>query len=556
MIIGFVDMHSHPMAHLGFGGRLLWGSPEQPVEQLRRCDGRGHGAGIASGQVLHTLEEATGLPDDQHPTGDWPTFSTRAHQQVHLDWLRRAHAGGLRVVCALAVTNGLLDSLMGDQPVLAHGVEDDHTVALRQIDAMTAAANASSWMQIARSPYEAREIAARGKLAVVLGLEVDQLGGWVSEGDCTDAQVEQMVDGLARRGVSYVIPIHLVNNAFGGCAVYSDAFNTLNKYLTGDYYSVEDGAATGITFRLSDRPSRAVFGFIHPWVEQEDVAISEYNAVPADHGHRNTVGLTGRGRTLLHALMRHGILIDIDHMSEKAADETLTIAEFQRYPLVSGHTGFRELALPPGAHESLKTRQQVERIAALGGMVAPITIPADVRDVGSMLPGVAGLVANDCAGSVKSWAQSYLYAVEVMGARGVALGSDFNGLAQTCGPRFGAHAAYGLAGTDEARRDQQRAGQVAGVEYAQYGDPVVLAAVETRHPGVTARLRGANPPLVGDGLRDVNVDGLAHAGMLPDFLQDLANIGVDAERRRPLMTSAEHFLQTWETCVGRGRNLS
>ena len=60
-------------------------------------------------------------------------------------------------------------------------------------------------------------------------------------------------------------------------------------------------------------------------------------------------------------------------------------------------------------------------------------------------------------------------------------------------------------------------------------------------------MSGDNPPLVRDkaGPRrdfDINIDGMAHYGMLPDFLQDLRNVGLTARiwprcSARPMITS-------------------
>ena len=50
---------------------------------------------------------------------------------------------------------------------------------------------------------------------------------------------------------------------------------------------------------------------------------------------------------------------------------------------------------------------------------------------------------------------------------------------------------------------------------------------------------------------DINLDGMAHYGMLPDFLQDLRNIGLTAEDLAPLFRSAYDYIQMWETCEKR-----
>jgi hypothetical protein len=68
------------------------------------------------------------------------------------------------------------------------------------------------------------------------------------------------------------------------------------------------------------------------------------------------------------------------------------------------------------------------------------------------------------------------------------------------------------------------------------------------------RMEGPNDPLRRHvfGYRDfdINVDGVAHYGMLPDLLQDVANshsrpaeIGTYFQ---PLFSSAEEYIQMWE----------
>jgi len=66
-------------------------------------------------------------------------------------------------------------------------------------------------------------------------------------------------------------------------------------------------------------------------------------------------------------------------------------------------------------------------------------------------------------------------------------------------------------------------------------------------------MNGDNTPLVRAkaGERrdyDINLDGMAHYGMLPDFLQDLRNDGLTAEDLAPLFRSAYDYLQMWEKC--------
>jgi hypothetical protein len=54
---------------------------------------------------------------------------------------------------------------------------------------------------------------------------------------------------------------------------------------------------------------------------------------------------------------------------------------------------------------------------------------------------------------------------------------------------------------------------------------------------------------------DINLDGMAHYGMLPDFLQDLRNNGLTAEDLAPLFRSAYDYVQMWEKCERQAQRI-
>jgi len=54
---------------------------------------------------------------------------------------------------------------------------------------------------------------------------------------------------------------------------------------------------------------------------------------------------------------------------------------------------------------------------------------------------------------------------------------------------------------------------------------------------------------------DINIDGMAHYGMLPDFLQDLRNVGLTAQDLAPLFRSAYDFVQMWDACDHRAAEI-
>jgi hypothetical protein len=61
-------------------------------------------------------------------------------------------------------------------------------------------------------------------------------------------------------------------------------------------------------------------------------------------------------------------------------------------------------------------------------------------------------------------------------------------------------------------------------------------------------MNGENPPLRRSYAGpqrdfDINIDGVAHYGLLPDFLQDVRNVGVRPDDLAPLFRSAEDYIR-------------
>lgn len=726
---GFADLHAHLMAHLAFGGRAFWGLPYDPEHSgqegmehaLNSCAPIHGGLVNINPEIGHPA--AGGWPD----FNVWPRFTTLVHQQAYIDWIRRAYDGGLRLICCLAVNNELLaHNTNPEQP------DDDRTAIAKQVAAMRnmiAYIDAQSggpgkgWMQIALSAEEARRLVTEDKLAVVLGVEVDSLGNWrkaedlaaQSGGDLDQARrlIGAELDWLYGLGVRQITPIHLADNAFGGTAIYYRFLDTVTYFLTGRHWEVENGWETGIRYRIDrdandfvDTAERAILYQGHsmahtPTESREKLAkrvpgLEAWDAASArsqvQGGHANTRGLTDFGRIVLEEMMARAMIIDVDHMSQSATDEALAMAEARDYPVVASHTWLRDLGFTADveftpehyhqygtgsarklANESGKRADQVERIARLGGVVAPILNQGDVRDLRDVLPELADKVPEPCAGSSTSWAQSYLYVAAKTGGRGVAIGSDINGAAQLPSPRFGTFAAYSLR--DDPYRTKARRGQIArqanGVAYdrpiqeyrwfrfedsgpgayddeereiweaiaqfkagfnpsakphpeddtprrvatllrvaghqkfiddltiglwaardplgpdlAEAGNilndvqhaaylvvreaaPRSRDAARTRelYPKVKAiwerwqALEGQNPPLARctAGPRrdwDINLDGMAHYGLLPDLLQDLRQVGLSREDLAPLFRSAEDYIEMWAKATAHSRRES
>jgi len=676
MVWGIADLHMHLASHLGFGRSLFFGEPDHPdgmAAAMDACEplhGAG-GTGVGTMPGVFGMIEKTGYGDGVgHMTGGarygfdgWPRFTSTIHQQAHVDWIRRAHDGGLRLLVALCVNNELLavatggDGDIGDSAAITAQVEYIRAFADRHGD----------FLRVVSTPAEARRAIADNRTAIILGAEVDTLAGLAHPDAVSDDEVRSRIQALHALGLRYVFPVHLANNAFGGAAVYHEMFMLLQQYLRGRAFDLVDQRASGVEFSVDPQSALQQISTL--------LSLVSGNPVPlAQQGAANAQGLTRQGGVALAEMMRLGMLIDVDHCSQRTLTDILALAERERYPLMSGHTGFRELSWsrvrgetasehkPPS--ETQKRRWDVQRIVDLGGMVAPILNQGDNRPVERVDPAV-GTRVPECAGSSASWAQAYLYAVSVSGGRGVGFGSDINGLAQATGPRFGPNAAYSLDnGQDRdpvrrALRGSQVEAQRNGVRYSTpvrdwrpyrwregataehllndeqrdmwqalavvaagcdpwqnrtpSGGPIERISERVRNfargltatgdgqlqrPGVLTgdipweqrtgfllrtgqtpgsserdparvhelfamvqpvhaqfrRMEGTNLPLArseaGGRDFDINVDGFAHYGMLPDFVADLRNLGMTEQDLAPLFSSAEEAIRVWERALG------
>ncbi|CAN7740994.1 membrane dipeptidase [Variovorax sp. LjRoot178] len=592
-LFGIADTHVHFAAHLGFGGFGVFGRPfdstvgltgeQQMARALAGCGGLAqHGPG----GLFRSLEVG-------HDAGGWPTFhgwprhTTFSHQQCYIDWIKRAHDGGLRLVVCLAVNNEFLAQRLSELfgPGGAPSVDDAAISAqIAEMQAMVdfvdmqAGGPGMGWMELVKAPIDARRVVGAGKLAIVIGVEVDSLGGWHTEselesaaltaGKSEGALIAELVDDLYAKGVRHLFPVHATDNPFGGAALFVKNYDAANFVLTGSsfdvspapqalgiayrvdqdgftggavaellgYYGINqlNGATNGALGRLLNALPAVIAAaiVIAPALAGTSVAsapvliglaIGMGPALPAailataagliaaaapvilpelanlanlaflpcpplptnwaatEGGHINSRGLTRYGRALLSEMMKHGMIIDIDHMGHAMTESVLEICEKRGspYPVVSGHTSFRELkhgyftslSVPKAqfgtrpseqtfgtylgralAGEVDKTSDHLRRIKNLHGMVSVFLYQRDILGCGC-----SQYISNDAAGTSKSFSQALLYANAKMKWRRVGIGTDANGAGQFPGPRFGTEASAAIAGDEKlwrARKDR------------------------------------------------------------------------------------------------------
>lgn len=118
-------------------------------------------------------------------------------------------------------------------------------------------------------------------------------------------------------------------------------------------------------------------------------------------------GLTDFGRKAVTAALAKGMIIDVAHSSQQVVIDTLALSNA---PLIVSHTGLKgHCDSPRNLPDGL-----IREIAARGGLI-----------------GVGFWDGAVCEASLTSVAAAIVYAVNLVGAEHVALGSDFDGATTT-----------------------------------------------------------------------------------------------------------------------------
>ena len=596
---GYHDMHLHLLGHMAHGGKNVVGEPAPQSGTLFLLDANNtinEALSPATDRIVHK-DPYHGLLNDTsgEGTGDgarsefgapyfsgWPKWHSTTHQQTYHVWLERAWRGGLRVATLFAshVESLCKTSLKATRPVSWPICEDsmrhvvDQLVMAREFERFIDWQNGGpgqGWFRIVTTPQQAREAVRAGKLAVVLGIEVDNLfnckeAGCPADFGLPEARIrplttraqpttlEEAVDVIYDMGVRHVFPIHNFDNAFGGAATWMDpigvgqAVAEQRWWITRDCGAGDDGYGFWIDNRIQSLMLFLGFGLF----EVPPIPVYESGAF-SDFASCNIFGLRPMGAQLIQALMNKGIMIDVDHMSSASVDHTVALTSSgpdgngPAYPLVASHVQAfdlhqKEFTGNKGRHERMRTAAQLAAIRSSGGMVAAM-LKDDVQDTDLKggkytlpytTPIVGPAIADNCRHSSKTWAQLLQYTVDAMGAP-VAMGSDWNGAAGHLGPRFGSDACGGWG----APNGRERPAQI--IENSQLQYPFTLEGFGAFDPQVT-----------GFKTFDYNVDGLAHIGLVPDMIADLKAIGLNDYYIDKLMCSGEAYVRVWERADALG----
>jgi microsomal dipeptidase-like Zn-dependent dipeptidase len=356
-VFGFVDSHLHITADMRAGGRVIYGEAYDRfgIPAALGQDSRDHGPDGSLDVTGNLLR--SGLPFGTHDTHGWPTFvgwpvhDTQTHQQTYYVWLERAFKAGLRLVVAQTVDD---ESICRIEPV-KNGSNCDETrsikAQIRRLRGLQDYVDAQSggpgrgWFRIVTSPVQARRVIAGGKLAVVIGIESSDLFGCSERGgraQCSKRDIDRGLRDYRRLGVRGMFVAHWVNNALSGSALEGGTkglfINVFNAFQTGSFFKTGPCPGAGQGEQVGSLSPLELSVLTQFFPATKPLAARGFPTYPKGK-QCNVRGLTALGRYAVRRMMAAHMLIEVDHMSERARDTVLGIAARNHYPLVSSHNG-------------------------------------------------------------------------------------------------------------------------------------------------------------------------------------------------------------------------
>jgi microsomal dipeptidase-like Zn-dependent dipeptidase len=471
-VSGFLEGHMHGMAFEFLGGGAHCGKPWHrfgaPYALVDCPDHEPNGCGAVLENVLF------GNPARCHDPVGWPTFrdwphpESLTHEQSYYKWIERAWRGGLRLYVNLMVENRVLCELYP----IKHNSCDEMTSVDKQIDDIYAMQDyidaqnggpGKGWFRIVDDPFEAREVINRGKLAVVLGMEVSEpFGCRILNGQplCDAGDIDASLDHLYEQGVRQLEIINKFDNALGGVAGDSGTTGTVtnsgNFASTGRHWDLQachdpenhDHSPTAVEHN-EDMIVGNAFDTLLP-----GGLLPIYGQGP----HCNAYGLSELGEHTIQGIIDRRMIFDPDHLSVNARNQALDFVEAEDYPgVVSSHSWSTPNAYP--------------RIWRLGGMIMPY--------------------AGSSEGFVEKW-QDMRDAYSGRQYYGLGYGADMNGFGSQGLPRG-----------------------------ANVPNPVTYP-FQSFDGNVTL-----DQQVSGQRVFDINTDGVAHYGLYPDWIEDLRMLAGD-----------------------------
>jgi hypothetical protein len=491
---GLVDAHMHLMAYEFIGGSVHCGRPWHPygVEKAL-VDCPDHMTGAAP------LETGLGGKERHDPVGwptfkDWPDNQSLTHETSYYKWLERAWMGGLRTYVNLFVDNEVLCEIY---PLKRNSCNEMATVRLQAqrinelqdyIDAQNGGpARAGSASSRTRSRRAASSTRASSPSSWASRSPSSSTAAWSTTcPQCDRAQIDRQLDEVHKLGVRDMELVNKFDNALGGVA--GDAGQTGVVTNTGNKYDTNQFLNMETCTgppEASDKPQQTLAG------EPGDGATSSSGA-SGPSCRRDSC------RLLRRAALQHQGPLDlgeylIGRMIEKGMiidPDHLSVAARNEVLALVEKAGYSGIV----SSHTWSSPDAIPRIYRAGGFVTPVRGQLDElrRDVEEV-------------------------------------------------PRAAARPAL-LLGL-RLRRGHERL-RLAGRPRGKDVPNPVTYPFKSFDGSVTFDKQRS-----GQRVYDINVDGVDHYGLYPDWIEDLRKLAGD-EIVEDMSRGSEGYLQMWERAEG------
>ena len=498
-VFGFADPHMHVTAELRAGGQVISGGT---FDRFGITEALGHDADVHgpdgsldfTGNLLRS-----GRPAGTHDTmgwpgfGGWPTFETYTHQQVYYRWLQRTWMAGMRLLVAQVVED---EPLCRIEPRTSHSCDETETIELevKRLRAMQDYVDAQSggrgrgWFRLVYSPRVARRVIERGKLAVLIGVESSNPFGCSQFRGQPNCDRAEIDAGIARLRRLGVRTLFPAH--WVDNALSGAALEGGDK---GVFIGAMNASSTGQFFKTGPCPQPGQGEEVQPAAPEElgplaGPAIGAFPEQPPAYPPGKQCNVKGLTDLGDYAIRR---LMD-NHMLIEA-DHLSEVAR-ERVLAIAEARRYPLVSSHTGTGGFWTTRD-LRRLFALGGFAA-----ATIDDA-AKVPGKV-LAYRAVAGRRRPLA--------------VGLGTDTGGFAALPGP---------VSATGRAPLRYP---------FRSYDRRVLFARQRT-----------------GQRTFDVNADGVAHYGLLPDLLADVQRQKDGRRALGVLFHSAEAYLRMWRRAVER-----
>ena len=545
-LFGFIDAHEHSGANHGFGGKIFHGASfhklgiEHALGDCEKHHGKDgskdlmsisykSGSGDISAKTFaknmykHLVKDQPDHNTDGYPTlSNWSIHRAATHQSLYYKWIERAYLGGMRMMIeymeSTEVVCEIYKEILPGESLSRSCNEMDHVdhqlVKIKELQDYVDAQNGGpgkGWFRLVYSPEEAREVIKAGKLAVILGIEIENpFNCFVDEREgfevCNDEIVRERVQAYYDKGVRALFPSHKFVNGFSsgdgdaGVLEIGDYRNTGQwrdyvdcKDIPGDYSgSHGEGGERSLFSRLANIPGMQTLNNI---LSGDDAGTPKqfFPIYPKVEAHCQRDGFTQIGLTLIDEMMKLGMIIDIGHTPKAALNDLIPLLLANDYPAVHTHGGKQETI---NLIKGISTRGLGSTCRDEKGQSG---LTQSFQDIEKELDSETGLPRK-------------------------GLSYDFNGFAGYAKPRFG----------DLTKCENE---QTDPLEYPfkSFAGDVVFEKLQ-----------------VGERSYDFNTEGLANIGLFPDLIEEARRSGVSDEQISVLFKTAEAYIRIWEHAESKG----